>query len=96
VGASRYTMATIPHYYELAPKVGIAPDVLVTQAMPETGNGYYGGDSGPWNMPGIKKGGATGSMPLRASSARRPPVRAPGCTQTTWPPTPKRAHGHTS
>lgn len=63
VGASRYILETIPYYYELAPRVGIAPDVLVAQAIVETGRGYYGGDSKPWNMAGIKKGGATGDGP---------------------------------
>lgn len=27
--------------------------------MLEIDNGYYGGNSGPWNMPGIKKGVTT-------------------------------------
>lgn len=63
VGSSRYIMETIPIYYKLAPKVGIAPDVLVAQAILETGRGHYGGDSKPWNMAGIKKGGQVGDGP---------------------------------
>lgn len=63
VGASRYIMRTIPYYYELAPKIGIAPDVLVAQSILETGRGHYGGDSKPWNMAGIKKGGVVGDEP---------------------------------
>ena len=56
-------MRTIPIYYEMAPRRNIAPDVLVAQAMVETGYGRYGGDSVPWNMAGIKKGDATGDEP---------------------------------
>ena len=63
VGSSRYILETIPLYYELAPKAGIAPDVLVAQAILETGRGHYGGDSKPWNMAGIKKGGQVGDGP---------------------------------
>lgn len=63
VGSARYIMETIPHYYRLAPRAGIAPDVLVAQAMLETGKGRYGGDSRPWNMAGIKKGGIVGDEP---------------------------------
>jgi len=63
VGATRYIKKTIPIYYELAPKRNIAPDVLVAQAMVETGYGRYGGDSRPWNMAGIKKGGVVGDEP---------------------------------
>lgn len=63
VGSTQYIMKTIPYYYELAPKVGIAPDVLVAQAILETGRGHYGGDSKPWNMAGIKKGGIVGDAP---------------------------------
>jgi hypothetical protein len=37
--------------------------VLAAQAIVETGRGYYGGDSKPWNMAGIKKGGAVGDAP---------------------------------
>ena len=58
INCSRYIMKTIPIYYRLAPRRNIAPDVLVAQAIVETGRGYYGGDSKPWNMAGIKKGGA--------------------------------------
>ena len=54
---------TIPIYYDLARKRNIAPDVLVAQAMVETGYGHYGGDSKPWNMAGIKKGGIVGDEP---------------------------------
>lgn len=63
VGSTQYIMKTIPYYYELAPKVGIAPDVLVAQAILETGRGHYGGDSKPWNMAGIKKGGNVDDAP---------------------------------
>ena len=56
-------MRTIPIYYEMAPRRNIAPDVLVAQAMVETGYGRYGGDSVPWNMAGIKKGGVVGDEP---------------------------------
>jgi len=63
VGATRYIKKTIPIYYRLAPKRNIAPDVLVAQAMIETGYGRYGGDSRPWNMAGIKKGGIVGDAP---------------------------------
>jgi flagellum-specific peptidoglycan hydrolase FlgJ len=63
VGSSRYIMKTIPIYYELARKRNIAPDVLVAQAILETGRGHYGGDSKPWNMAGIKKGGIVGDRP---------------------------------
>ena len=57
IDCSRYIMKTIPIYYRLAPRRNIAPEVLVAQAIVETGRGYYGGDSKPWNMAGIKKGG---------------------------------------
>jgi Mannosyl-glycoprotein endo-beta-N-acetylglucosaminidase len=63
IGCTRYIMKTIPIYYRLAPKRKIAPDVLVAQAIVETGRGYYGGDSRPWNMAGIKKGGVVGDEP---------------------------------
>ena len=63
VGATRYIKKTIPIYYRLAKKRNIAPDVLVAQAMIETGYGRYGGDSRPWNMAGIKKGGIVGDAP---------------------------------
>ena len=62
-GSTRYIMQTIPIYYKLAPQRNIAPDVLVAQAMVETGYGRYGGDSRPWNMAGIKKGGIVGDEP---------------------------------
>jgi hypothetical protein len=55
--------STIPIYYRLAPRRNIGPDVLVAQAIVETGRGYYGGDSRPWNMAGIKKGGVVGDEP---------------------------------
>jgi hypothetical protein len=58
IDCSRYIMKTIPIYYRLASRRNIAPDVLVAQAIVETGRGYYGGVSKPWNMAGIKKGGA--------------------------------------
>ena len=58
IDCSRYIMKTIPIYYRLAPKRNIAPEVLLAQAIVETGRGYYGGVSKPWNMAGIKKGGA--------------------------------------
>jgi hypothetical protein len=63
INCSRYIMKTIPIYFRLAKKRNIAPDVLVAQAIVETGRGYYGGDSRPWNMAGIKKGGAVGDRP---------------------------------
>jgi hypothetical protein len=63
VGCTRYIMKTIPLYYGLAPRRDIRPDVLVAQAILETGKGHYGGDSRPWNMAGIKKGGAVGDGP---------------------------------
>lgn len=62
-GATKYIMKTIPIYYKLAPKRNIRPDALVAQAMVETGMGHYGGDSKPWNMAGIKKGGNVGDAP---------------------------------
>jgi len=62
-GCTRYILKTIPLYYELAPKRNIRPDVLVAQAIVETGCGRYGGDSRPWNMAGIKKGGIVGDAP---------------------------------
>ena len=37
--------------------------MLVAQAIVETGRGRYGGDSRPWNMAGIKKGGPVGDAP---------------------------------
>ncbi len=63
MNSTRYIMKTIPIYYKLAPRRDIAPDVLVAQAMVETGYGRYGGDSKPWNMAGIKKGGIVGDAP---------------------------------
>ncbi len=63
VGCTRYIMKTIPLYFRLAPRRNIRPDVLVAQAILETGKGHYGGDSRPWNMAGIKKGGAVGDEP---------------------------------
>lgn len=61
--SSGYLLEAIPYYYELAPEAGIRPDVLVAQAIVETANGYYGGDSRPYNMAGIKKGGDVGDAP---------------------------------
>jgi flagellum-specific peptidoglycan hydrolase FlgJ len=63
IDCSRYIMKAIPIYYRLAPRRNIAPEVLVAQAIVETGRGYYGGDSKPWNMAGIKKGGPVGDDP---------------------------------
>ena len=63
VGCTRYIMRSIPLYYRMAPRRNIRPDVLVAQAILETGRGHYGGDSRPWNMAGIKKGGAVGDAP---------------------------------
>ncbi len=63
IGCTKYIMKTIPIYYRLAPRRNIAPDVLVAQAILETGKGHYGGDSRPWNMAGIKKGGIVGDDP---------------------------------
>lgn len=73
--STRYIMKTIPIYYKLAPRRGIAPDVLVAQAMVETGYGRYGGDSKPWNMAGIKKGGNVGDAPR---DFERPPTAYKG------------------
>ena len=61
--STKYIMRTIPIYYEMAPRRNIAPDVLIAQAMVETGYGNYGGDSRPWNMAGIKKGSPVGDEP---------------------------------
>lgn len=61
--SSGYLMEAIPYYYELAPQAGIRPDVLVAQTIVETANGHYGGDSRPYNMAGIKKGGDVGDAP---------------------------------
>src|SRR5215207_2990580 len=58
INCSRYIMKAIPIYYRLAPRRNIAPEVLVAQSIVETGRGYFGGVSKPWNMAGIKKGGA--------------------------------------
>jgi flagellum-specific peptidoglycan hydrolase FlgJ len=44
-------MRTIPIYYKMAPRRNIAPDVLIAQAMVETGYGRYGGDSVPGTWP---------------------------------------------
>jgi hypothetical protein len=63
IDCSRYIMKAIPIYYRLAPRRNIAPEVLVAQAIVETGRGYYGGDSKPWNMAGIKKGGTVDDGP---------------------------------
>jgi flagellum-specific peptidoglycan hydrolase FlgJ len=63
IDCSRYIMKAIPIYYRLASRRNIAPDVLVAQSIVETGRGYYGGVSKPWNMAGIKKGGAVGDDP---------------------------------
>lgn len=63
VRCTRYIKRTIPIYYRLAKRRNLAPDVLVAQAILETGRGRYGGDSRPWNMAGIKKGGAVGDRP---------------------------------
>jgi hypothetical protein len=63
IDCSRYIMKAIPIYYRLAPRRNIAPDVLVAQAIVETERGYYGGDSKPWNMAGIKKGGEVSDDP---------------------------------
>jgi flagellum-specific peptidoglycan hydrolase FlgJ len=72
MNSTRYIMRTIPIYYDLAPMRGIAPDVLIAQAMLETGYGRYGGDSKPWNMAGIKKGGAVGDAPKDFEVPRTP------------------------
>ena len=39
IDCSRYIMKAIPIYYRLAPRRNIAPDVLVAQAIVETGRG---------------------------------------------------------
>jgi len=61
--STEYIIRTIQIYYKMAPRRDIAPDVLIAQAMVETGYGRYGGDSDPWNMAGIKKGGNVGDEP---------------------------------
>lgn len=63
VGSTRYIRKTIPIYYKMARKRNMAADMLVAQAILETGAGRYGGDSKPWNMAGIKKGGIVGDRP---------------------------------
>lgn len=63
VRCTRYIRKTIPIYYKMAPRRNIAPDVLIAQAILETGRGHYTGDSKPWNMAGIKKGGDVGDDP---------------------------------
>lgn len=63
IGCTRYIKRTIPIYYRMAKRRNIAPDVLVAQAILETGRGHYRGDSKPWNMAGIKKGGNVGDAP---------------------------------
>jgi flagellum-specific peptidoglycan hydrolase FlgJ len=63
VRCTRYIKKTIPIYYRMAKRRNIAPDVLVAQAILETGRGHYRGDSRPWNMAGIKKGGTVGDRP---------------------------------
>ena len=75
MNSTKYIMKTIPIYYKLAPKRNIAPDVLVAQAMVETGYGRYGGDARPWNMAGIKKGGIVGDAPR---DFERPPTAYAG------------------
>ncbi len=84
MNSTKYIMKTIPIYYDLAPRRNIAPDVLIAQAMVETGYGRYGGDSRPWNMAGIKKGGIVGDEP-RDFEGPRPPTRArsPSANPTT-------------
>jgi hypothetical protein len=72
VGCTRYIMRTIPLYYRLAPRRNIRPDVLVAQAILETGRGHYRGDSKPWNMAGIKKGGAVGDRPRDFEAPKTP------------------------
>jgi hypothetical protein len=63
VRCTHYILKAIPIYYRLAPLRNIRPDVLVAQAVLETSRGHYGGDSRPWNMAGIKKGGAVRDRP---------------------------------
>lgn len=63
IGASQYLMEAIPYYYDIAPQAGIRPEVLVAQSIVETGSGHYGGDSKPYNMAGVKKGGDVGDAP---------------------------------
>ena len=63
VGSTKYIMRSIPIYYELARKRDIVPDVLVAQAILETGRARYGGVPKPRNMVGIKKGGIVGDGP---------------------------------
>ena len=63
VGCTHYITRAIPIYYRMAPRRNIRPDVLIAQAILETGSGHYGGASRPWNMAGIKKGGVTEDRP---------------------------------
>src|SRR4028118_43924 len=58
--STKYIMRTIPIYYKMAPRRNIAPDVLIAQAMVETGYGRYGGDSRPGDLRGTKEGGGAG------------------------------------
>ena len=76
VGCTRYILKAIPIYYELAPLRNIRPDVLVAQAVLETNKGHYGGSSRPWNMAGIKKGGAVRDRPKDCEES--PNARAGG------------------
>jgi flagellum-specific peptidoglycan hydrolase FlgJ len=62
-GCTRYILKAIPIYYRLAPHRNIRPDVLVAQTVLETSRGHYDGASKPWNMAGIKNGGAVRDRP---------------------------------
>jgi flagellum-specific peptidoglycan hydrolase FlgJ len=62
-GCTRYILKAIPIYYRLAPLRNIRPDVLVAQTVLETSRGHYDGASKPWNMAGIKNGGAVRDRP---------------------------------
>jgi hypothetical protein len=87
IDCSHYIMKTIPIYYRLAPRRSIAPDALVAQSIVETGRGYYGGVSKPWNMAGIKKGGEDRGDAPEDFEVSPPPTKGSGCTSTIWQPT---------
>lgn len=55
-GAHERLVAVVGHYFELAPIVGLRPEVVIAQAAHETGFGHYGGVVPPEfnNFAGIK------------------------------------------
>lgn len=60
--AAPFINALIPLAYQLAPTLGVRPDVLVAQSAKETGWGHFGGDvlAGQHNWSGIKTSDSTG------------------------------------